>query len=265
MRRLTILLLLAFGLLPLAFTARPLAVPDWSARLTALDPARPLDYLLLGEEVADAATTREERDLARQLFGLAGALAPQTLGRSAALAQASLADDMRQRRTLLALAALLDAGDDRTAGTDVGRVRPLPQHAVGLSEAFSQYRRGQGPRALSILKTPEVAALLDEYGSRLPGGAERFREDCKSFKGGLRPSIDDGQRILMLEIEKAVLGTAVAANERPSPLWSSALVETGGAPLLEVDTAKLESAFGVDPARSVWRKGQWQRPASPGT
>lgn len=241
--------------------AAPPSAPDWSARLTALDPARPIDYFNLAEEVADAATTPADRELARHLYGLAGALAPQELGRSAALAQATLADDLRQRRTLYALASLLNASDDGSTPSDVARARPSPQHAVALSEAFSQLRRGQGPRALSLLKTPEVGALLDDYGMRLPGGADRFREDCKSFKGGLRPSFPNDQLLTMLEIEKAVLGSAVLPTERASTSWSSALVETGGAPLLEVDTAKLDVAFGVDPARSIWRKGQWERPA----
>ncbi len=242
----------------------PGAAPDWSTRLTALTPARPIDYLTLGEEVADAATTAEERELARHLFGLAGALAPTELGRSSALAQASLTQDPRQRRTLHALASLLNASDDAGGTNEVGRVRPAPQHAVALSEAFSQLRRGQGPRALSLLKTAEVAGLLEEYGPRLPGGSERFREDCKIYKGGLRPSYPDSQRLTMLEIEKALLGAAVLATERPSTSWSSALVETGGAPLLEVDTAKLDVAFGVDPGRPLWRTGQWERVAERG-
>lgn len=237
----------------------PSAATDWSTRLTALTPARPIDYLTLGEEVADAATTAEERELARHLFGLAGALAPTELGRSSALAQASLTQDPRQRRTLHGLASLLNASDDAGGVSEVGRVRPAPQHAVALSEAFSQLRRGQGPRALSVLKTAEVAALLEEYGTRLPGGAERFREDCKTYKGGLRPSYPESQRLNMLEIEKALLGSAVLASERPATSWSSALVETGGSPLLEVDTAKLDVAFGVDPSRPLWRKGQWER------
>jgi hypothetical protein len=241
----------------------------WSERLEQLDSTRPIDYFLLAEEVADAATSVEDRTLARQLFGLAGALAPQELGRSAALALASLAEDDRERRTLRALASLLAADDEAIAAQESLRGRPSPQHALALSEAFSQLRRGQGPRATAILKTPEVAELLDTHAGQLPGGADRFREDCRAFKGGVRPAYADSQRLLMLEIELAVLAMAAgtptatggAREVRVDSGWSSALVATSGAPLLELDTARLEKAFGVDPARSTWRNGQWERPA----
>ncbi|MBL9120210.1 MAG: hypothetical protein JNL80_09890 [Phycisphaerae bacterium] len=241
-----------------SIAATPFAGPDWSTRLAALDPSRPMDYFELGEEVADAATTPEERQLARRLYGLAGTLAPDLLGRSAALAQASLADDDRQRRTLLALASLLDA----TSGGDLAaaqRPRPAAESAVALSEAFSHLRRGQGPRASSTTKAPPVAALLDLYGTHLPGGPERFREDCRTFKSGLRPSYPMAQLLVMLEVEEAVLSAAVPANEQRTLLWSTALVETDGAPLLEVDVTKLDTALGVDPERPYWRKGQWER------
>lgn len=89
------------------------------------------------------------------------------------------------------------------------------------------------------------------------------------FKSGTRPSYADSHRLLMLEIERAVLGMAATGpaagaapgtSEATAAGWSSALVATGGTPLLELDTARLENAFGVDPARSVWRQGQWERP-----
>ena len=256
---------------PAAQPPAPQKPRDWSARLAALAPSRPMDYFLLAEEVADQAVASDDRALARQLFGLAGALAPKELGRSAALALASLAEDERERRTLRALASLLAPDDAPIGGDEISRGRPSPQHALALSEAFSQLRRGQGPRALGILKTPEVALLLDAYASQLPGGSERFREDCRVFKSGVRPSYAEGQKLLMLEIERAVLGMAgsgpaaggggVAQGEATVAGWSSSLVATGGAPLLELDTARLENAYGVDPARSVWRNGQWERPS----
>ena len=246
-----------------------MAGPDWSARLTALTPVRPLEYLELGEEVADAATSIDERDLARRLVGLAGALAPKELGRSAALALASLAEEDRQRRTLLALASLLDSaeaagGVGGPPGVDaaVGGVTPATEHAVALSEAFSHLRRGQGARASSAVRTPEVQVLLDRYGGRLPGGPTRFAEDARAFRTGVRPSFGGPQLHAMLEVEEAVLSAAVPPNEARATQWSTALVETDGAPLLEVDVAKLETVLGVDPTRPYWRKGEWKSPSS---
>ena len=39
----------------------------WDERLARLDPVRPMDYLELGEEVAERAESDDERRLARQL------------------------------------------------------------------------------------------------------------------------------------------------------------------------------------------------------
>lgn len=242
------------------FAARQAAPePRWAERLAALDPARPLDYFLLAEEVADAARGAEERELARTLYGLAGALDPEGLARSAALGIAGLAaegvNEERMRLRLLGLAVLLSPEEDGAAGRVVaGRRRPGASGALALSEAFSHLRRGQGPRALSAVRAPEPAALLERYAPRLTGGAERFREDGRAYRGGMRPALVPGQRRAMLEIEEAVLASAGESRGRG---WSSFLVETGGRPLLEVDATRIEEAFAVDPTRPWWRDGRW--------
>jgi hypothetical protein len=231
---------------------------DWTKRLEALDPVRPSDYFELGEEVADAATTDEERELARTLYGLAGTLAPQEYGRSAALAQAALAGDERRRRTLVALAALLDAGDGATLlDGPLGGGQASPKAVVAVSEAFSHLRRGQGQRALASIKPADVAILFEAYAAIFQGGADRFREDARTYRGGTRPSPTTQQFILWLRIEEAVLSSLDPASERG---WSSVLVETAGRPLLEVDTSALHEAFGIAPDRTVWRNGAWSRP-----
>ena len=139
----------------------------WGARLAQLDPLRPLDYLELGEEVADLARTDDERVLARQLFGLAGALDTARLGRSAMLAMASLATDAGERERALAAAELVGG---RGASRVVQSVDPVQVEA--LSRSFSFYRRGDGRRALTALRQGGAEALLEQIGSRLPGGAE---------------------------------------------------------------------------------------------
>ena len=80
---------------------------DWDARLAVLDPLRPYDYFELAEEVADAATTDAERGLARELFGYAGALDTDRLGRSALLALASMAPTARERDRAMAAAEII--------------------------------------------------------------------------------------------------------------------------------------------------------------
>jgi hypothetical protein len=102
-------------LLALAARPAPSAESRWDARLARLDPVRPMDYLELGEEVADQAGSDAERRLARELFGYAGALDPTRLGRSAMLALASIARrDPSCAPAVRARAAAIagDAGED---------------------------------------------------------------------------------------------------------------------------------------------------------
>lgn len=239
------------------------APPRLEERLAALDPVRPSDYFELAEEIADAPRDPNDRELARVLYGLAGTLDPPRYARSAALGIADLAIDRvtgqatddRLRRRLLGVAILLEReGGDADLSTALRPTRPSPQAALLLSESFSHVRRGQGPRALSAIRSPEVDALLESYGRALTGGASRFREDVRTFRGGLRPAFAPAQRLAMLAIEEAALASSFPAKPRS---WSSVLVERNGRPLLEVDAARLDEAFGVDPSRPWWRDGRW--------
>ena len=142
----------------------------WSDRLEALDPMRPLDYLVLAEEVADAAASEGERQLARELFGLAGALDTERLGRSALLALAQFASDPRERDRALAAAEIVGG-----RGGSLRVFRADPEQIEALSRAFSFYRRGEGRKALNVLRQADADAVLDEVGRAIPGGAEAFR------------------------------------------------------------------------------------------
>lgn len=229
--------------------------PAWRERLEELDPGEPMNYFLLGEEVADAGRSSSERELARTLFGLAGALDPPRLGRSAALALADLAETDVERRRLLALATLLS--DDLLQpplthrGSDGVTIDEAGIDAIlAVTEAFSHYRRGQGAMALTALRERNADALLDACGKAIPGGAARFREDCRNYRGALRPSLTDGEIVRLLRLEQALL----AGGERP---MSAELLVAENDPLVEVDPTDLADSFGVDPNRSIYLNGQW--------
>ena len=233
--------------------APPQAPADWSARLEALELERPMDYFELAEEVADGATTNSQRELARTLFGLAGALDPAQLGRSACLALADLESDSTDRRRLLALASLLgQEGGGRVPSLDGdARVAADPVAALAVSEAFSHYRRGEGQNALAALKAPGSMELLTAHSPILRGGIDRFIEDCNYFRGGDRmPRLDDADITRMLRFEAALL----AGDQRD---WSSDLVINQNQPLAEVDPDHLDRSLGVDLSRPLWRDGRW--------
>ena len=48
-----------------------------------------------------------------------------------------------------------------------------------------------------------------------------------------------------------------AAAPRPDGRFSTDLARGGDAPLLEVDTLRLETVFGTDVSRPIFRGGQW--------
>ena len=235
-----------------AQVAGPDAADTWRQRLEALRPERPMAYLELAEEVADAGLTRADRTLARHLFGLAGALDTDHLGRSACLGLADLAEKEPARRRLLALASLL--GDDDGARGPAGEGGLADEYtltaALAVTEAFSHYRRGRGPQALAALRRPGAGELLEQCGRLLPGGAHRFLEDCKLYRGNLRPNVSGGHLVLMLRLEVGLL----AGDGRP---WSSDLLLGGGAPLIEVDPDRVTDTLGTDGTRPLYRGGWW--------
>jgi hypothetical protein len=102
---------------------------------------------------------------------------------------------------------------------------------------------------------PGADDLLERHGVSMPGGAKRFREDLRVFRSGsMRPEIDAARREAMFAVDDAILS---AAAPRPDGRFSTDLARGGDAPLLEVDTLRLETVFGTDVSRPIFRGGQW--------
>lgn len=242
MLALSCLLALAGGI-----AARPAPAADarWDARLARLDPVRPMDYLELGEEVADQAVSDAERRLARELFGYAGALDPTRLGRSAMLALASIAESDAERARALAAAELVGGRGASRAG-----LVAEPAQVEALARAISYHRRGEGRKALAALKQGDGDGLLDEVGVALSGGAEVFREECKAARAGASPVSDEDVIARGLLIEHAL-----RTGDLRTPGLDMALF--GDAPLVEIDLTDPESTWRVDPSRPWWRDGKW--------
>jgi len=229
--------------------------PEIEARLRALSPRDPEAYLILGEDVADAAQTPGETVLAKQLFGLAGALAPVQFGRSAALALADMEADPALAARYHVLAELLTVDQTSRPLRDEQEERgdgSLSVSAViGVARALSHYRNGQGSEALAQLENENVRALFVTYATFIPGGVARFEEDCRRYRSRQRPSLTDRERYRLWRLELALLsgGQASLADD---------LLRRRGEPLAEVDPANVEESFGVDPSRCLWREGGWQ-------
>jgi hypothetical protein len=231
------------------------SIAIWTDRLEQLQPTDPLAYYELAEEVADLAADQMQRDLARRLFALAGILDSPRLGRSASLALISLETRPHVKRRLQAMASLL-GGDTPAFNFLQGETRTSidPAIAMNVSEAFSYYRRGLGRRALAKLDDEESLALLGSLDSVLRGGSKRFLEDCKLYDRNrqVRPSLSEPNLTKMLQVERALL----AGLNRG---WTSELLLTDGAPLIEIDTQRLDILLDVDAHLCLYRDGRWVR------
>jgi len=217
----------------------------WSDRLEALDPMRPLDYLVLAEEVADAAASEGERQLARELFGLAGALDTERLGRSALLALAQFASDPRERDRALAAAEIVGG-----RGGSLRVFRADPEQIEALSRAFSFYRRGEGRKALNVLRQADADAVLAEISRAIPGGADAFRTALDAMKGGsgVAPDPETVRRLLLIEL---------ALRRGDARSVSLDVVLRGDDPLIEINPNDPAALWQVDPAKPWWRNGRW--------
>src|SRR5262245_15716404 len=165
--------------------------PPWDARLEALRPSQPMAYFELAEEISDTARTAQEQEVARHLFAMAGALDPVHLGRSACLALADLEENALVKRRLTALASLLGPSQSGGGGGTASSNGPELGGAAALaaSEALGHYRRGRGAQALSALRKPGATDLLRYFERMLPGGLDRFIEDCKVYTAQTKPTL----------------------------------------------------------------------------
>lgn len=285
-----------------ALTTAPAAATDWSLRLKKLTPREPLAYFELAEEVAAEDRTTTGRTLARRLYVLAAHLraqaapnvavaqgdaasaGPDWLPASACLGLAAIADTEQDRRWLIAMAGTLSpegAGPPQSRPVDAGTHDAA---ALQLATALGYVRVGEGRKAMKILNTPAVSALLARYEGLLnpgglAGGADRVRslaerhvpcpqcrnrrtirdadgvKLCPSCRGRPGPNLTVPELIGQLRLESLLLNGIQRS-------WAAQTVADGGAPMRELDVSVLLDVYDVDVRRSVWKDGQWVDPTS---
>lgn len=266
----------------------PTPLPAWvPPRLVALEPSRPLDYFLLGEEVASEAVTREEEELARRLFGLAFELdrvdgSHSWLAPSSCLALASLARLESDKRWLRALAGRLDPVYGEPEWRDPAMRAGVSDAAFDAAEAIGSVRSGDGIRARDLLDQPGVRRLIEQYGQLLgfssasgavwqvdrwasswpcrECGNERvvFRpntqppsyRECYTCRGNPGPELSQAQLVAQLRFESHLLHGI-------SRSWGAQLSLDYAAPLREPLADELATVLEIDPALAYWRDGRW--------
>ncbi len=270
----------------------------WGKRLGALSPDKPMGYFLLGEEVAADATDNEARDLARRLYVLAYELDARSaaekgrfrLGPSVCLGLASMASRDDERRWLRALAETLSEREPSLGGTTADGIGGFdPEAAFDLATAMGLARSGEGRRAEQLLDKPGVSELLDRIEAQpmpdgslnnlraffkrairdwpicpqcrnrrvVPAGSNRNGEMvlCDTCRGNPGPKLTEQELANQLRIEAVLL----QGTQRS---WAAQVLADAGAPLRDLDPSELAGTYRVDPAKPLWRDGQWT--AAPG-
>jgi len=218
------------------------------SRLERLDPSRPFDYLELAETVHASARSGEDRRLARDLYGLAGALDPAALGASAALGQAALAESAIDRSRLIRIAAALGGSTRRESDS-----RDPSAAQMRFVQLLGAYRRGDGSRARDLVNSGDVAPIVETYGAIFEGGAAGFRNAVTALRD--RPLDSESRRLDSMFLEQSLLSSGRS--------FASDLIRSNGEALAACDPLDPGPELGVDRTKAWWRDGRWVAPSAP--
>ncbi len=228
----------------------PAQVERWGARLLALTPDNPRDYLELAEEVAAHASDPGARGLARQLAALAAVLDPRGFGSSAAYLLAVLEPAGSDESSSGPEQWRAVAARDGMASASRAVVAITSRQRLDIVEAIAQLRRGYGRRAIDRLRDPQTNALFERLARLLSGGSTEFARLAAAAVNGKPPLLDPQLRDSLLRLERALL---VPESER----WSDAIALGGDNAAVDAPIGTPEEIFGADPVHAYWRAGRW--------
>lgn len=237
------------------------------ARLAALDPSRPADYLEYAEDLAEKRRDPEALEAALRLYGIAAWLAPERHGRSALLGMAAIARSPEEGRGFRALAYLLDEGRDpqllRDSDPPGARAKPAATVRTGLTddgllEAVRQLRRGARSVARRLAERPETKA---EFG-RLQGilTYDEFLAGCLDSAPPdtlLRALLQAELALTPVESGESATTGAAAATSSAGAGWSADLLDSPARPLPVLSLGRITE---FDPRAHRYVDGRWVAP-----
>lgn len=257
-------------------------VADLGQRLLHLDPADPMGYFLLAEEVAAEARSQRALEMARALYVLAFELSaigdrPSDLAASVYLGLAAIARGPEERHWLITLARSEVNWDVSSAMTEVRRSgSPIDPGAMSLADAITAARAGDGRMVKILMRREEVRRALDRIGAD-KGRIETLLDDavrqascpgcygrrflrpqltgdsgdepetlCPVCRGNPGPSLDGEDFSRTVEAQVLLLGARQSS-------WSAQFWLDRGAAFVEPHASALAARFAVDPLLPYWR------------
>lgn len=260
-------------------------------RLSALTPAAPEAYFLLGEEVADAVDSPERAKLAKELFTLAFAMDVERTGgkggelaASCCLALAAVTRSETDRRWLGAMAVAIDPRR-RPPGWLAGQQEAVgAQTAYMAASALGCVRSGDGRQALLYLDDAGVRALLGKYDRLIIDSPYKGTLAATELEAGRWPCKEcQNQRIVKKPGKGGEYRLCPTCNGRPGMKltpeqwlaqirleslllsgihrsWGAQVASDLGQPLRDPDVRDLPGVLGVDASKRVWKNGAWAAP-----
>jgi len=246
-----------------------LRLPGVRERLAALDPAEPMAYFELAEEIAAEFPDESGRRRAEQLFVLTLELSRREQGAEARIgpsvfrALAALSDDPFERRWLTLL-----SGTGTEAGAGSPETGAIPG-ALDAAGAIGAFRAADAPEARRHLARAGVQGAIDATAGAVPRfapmaprlpdvpacptcrnrlilkpaiGADVQLQICPTCRGNPGPALSPSEFLATLQAEDLLIDPT---HRR----WSAQLLLGGGAPITEAGARDLAGRFVVDPAR----------------
>lgn len=268
-------------------------VPDREARLAALDPARPIDYFELAEEIAYESTSEGDTRLARELFVLAYELdrragSANSLGPSVCLALRDLSINPEEKIWLAAMSGLGSSPAEVPGAPEAPEVQSSAPFAEAVLLATIHFV-AQEPRAAQELlrrvdvapgiaalrvRHPILARVVDETGQATVCPECRNRRvasnsidaavparPCSTCGGNPGPRLGEREYVALLRLETELAGVEPVT-------WSADFLLHGATPIRDADPGALAAYFNIDPTRTKWRftatgNGEWCTPDQP--
>ncbi len=243
----------AAGLLLFGTAAMAPSTPQDRWPLESLHPSDPEAYFLLAEEVADAASSDVERELAVRLFAIAATLDERQWAAGSLRGIIGLVEDESKIRVLRSMIELAEDDPPRLLPGSVIVLGRTDRATIAAFDVLSWARCGRDQDARRrIQSVPGVRERLLVHQDDLPGGMQRLLDEIAAGeRSSQRRRLTEAELVAQLQVQLRLLGGREDS-------WSATLTAWRGRPMQRLESHDLGALLGLDLSRQVWRSNRWR-------